>query len=163
VFAGPSAIVFVRTPRARRLMYFARCLRRRCAGPAPPRQCGEGQFVRKTTGLRWALAALLVCSLPAFALTESEMGAACYERVKPLRLSPDTGLARVHTTKYGDGPDAYYVTEVRFTAYLLTSTYYARCRFGADGRLQQDDYHDFLKSQEQVRKEAAQRARLPGH
>jgi hypothetical protein len=91
------------------------------------------------------------------------MATACYERVKPLRLSPQTGLARVHTNKYGEGLDAYYVTEVRFTAYLLTSTYYARCRFGADGRLQQDDYRDFLKSQEQVRREAAERARITAH
>jgi hypothetical protein len=118
--------------------------------------------VSKKTGMRWGLAVLLAASLPAFALTEAEMGAACYERVKPLRLSPQAGLARVHTTKYGEGADAYYVTEVRFTAYLLTSTYYARCRFGADGRLQQDDYQDYLKSKEQVRKEAAERARILG-
>jgi hypothetical protein len=122
----------------------------------------RGQFVSKKIGMRWGLAVGLVASVPAFAVTEAEMGAACYERVKPLRISPQAGLARVHTTKYGEGPDAYYVTEVRFTAYLLTSTYYARCRFGADGRLQQDDYQDFLKSQEQVRREAAERARLLG-
>jgi len=118
--------------------------------------------VAKKIGMRWGLAVVLVASVPAFAVTETEMGAACYERVKPLRISPQAGVARVHTTKYGEGADAYYVTEVRFTAYLLTSTYYARCRFGADGRLQQDDYQDFLKSQEQVRREAAERARLLG-
>ena len=123
----------------------------------------ERQFVPMMTGMRWGLAALLACSLPALALTEQQMGVACYERVKPLRLSPQAVLARVHTNRYGEGPDAYYVTEVRFTAYLATSTYYARCRFGADGRLQQDDYSDYLKSLEQVRREAAERARISAH
>ncbi|MDB5954504.1 MAG: hypothetical protein JWP60_1112 [Ramlibacter sp.] len=154
--------MFVRTPGGDRLMYFATPAQP-VHGPVPSRAMQEGHFVRKKNGMRWGLAALLACSLPAFALTEAEMATACYERVKPLRLNPQTGLARVHTNRYGEGLDAYYVTEVRFTAYLLTSTYYARCRFGADGRLQQDDYQDFLKSQEQVRREAAERARITAH